>query len=151
MKNLHRLLIAVDNTPTSMNAVDSVGQLFQNNSAIEITLAHIYPEPPPDYYKQGHCLAEYQSSKRLEAQKMFEQFKAKLSSYHLPETSIKTICEMASGKTISQAILDVQSTGEFGMIVVGRRGVSKAEEFLFGSISNSLVRGSSGCAVLVIG
>ncbi len=151
MKNLNRLLVAVDNKPASMNAVDSVGQLFSSNSEVEIALVHIYPEPPPDYYRQGHCLAEYQSNKNAEADSMFASCIERLTACRFPKSSIKTICEMAVGKTISQALLDIQKTGEFGMIVVGRRCVSKAEEFLFGSVSNSLVRGSSGCAVLVIG
>ncbi len=47
---------------------------------------------------------------------------------------------MAEGKTISETLLEAQRMGNFGTVVTGKRGVSKAEEFLFGSISNALAR-----------
>jgi nucleotide-binding universal stress UspA family protein len=34
--------------------------------------------------------------------------------------------------------------------VVGRRGVSKRQEFLFGSVSSKVVRDAKNCAVWVI-
>jgi len=57
----------------------------------------------------------------------------------------------AVGYTISQAILDTQTEGKYGTIIVGKRGVSKAEEFLFGSISSALVHNSKNCTVWVVG
>ena len=65
--------------------------------------------------------------------------------------SISRAAHLAVGKTISQMVLDVQREGDFGTVVVGKRGVSKAEEFLFGSISNALIHNGRDIAVWVIG
>lgn len=54
-------------------------------------------------------------------------------------------------KSISAAILDMQVREHYGTIVVGKRGIPKAEEFLFGSISNALVHTGKDIAVWVIG
>jgi len=35
-------------------------------------------------------------------------------------------------------------------IVIGRRGISKKEEFIFGSTSNKIIHEAKKCAVLVI-
>ncbi len=57
---------------------------------------------------------------------------------------------MADHATISQTILETQTVGKYGTIIVAKRGVSKAEEFLFGSISSSLIHKSKDCAVWVV-
>jgi len=58
---------------------------------------------------------------------------------------------MAEGKTISQAIIDEQKSGGFGTVILGKRGLSKAEEFLFGSISSALLHKTRDCAVIAVG
>lgn len=58
---------------------------------------------------------------------------------------------MAEGKTISQVVLEVQAEGSFGTVVTGKRGVSKAEKFLFGSISNALARHSKDFTSWIVG
>jgi Universal stress protein family. len=40
--------------------------------------------------------------------------------------------------------------GGFGTVVIGRRGVSKAEEFLFGSVSTKVMHLAKDCAVWVV-
>jgi nucleotide-binding universal stress UspA family protein len=52
--------------------------------------------------------------------------------------------------SISDLILHEQQEGGYGTLVVGRRGVSKKEEFLFGSVSSRVVRDAKHCAVWVI-
>jgi nucleotide-binding universal stress UspA family protein len=43
------------------------------------------------------------------------------------------------------------AAGGYGTIVVGRRGISKAEQFLFGSVSNKIVQNAKDCTVWVVG
>jgi nucleotide-binding universal stress UspA family protein len=51
---------------------------------------------------------------------------------------------------IAKAILDIQKAEGFGTVVVGRRGVSKTEEFLFGSVSTRVVHHAHNCTVWVV-
>ncbi|MBU1156714.1 MAG: universal stress protein, partial [Proteobacteria bacterium] len=70
---------------------------------------------------------------------------ARIAAYN-----VSTRLEEAGGRTIAETIMAAQLQGGFGTIVVGRRGVSKAEEFLFGSVSSSIVHQATDCAVWVI-
>jgi nucleotide-binding universal stress UspA family protein len=41
-------------------------------------------------------------------------------------------------------------TAGYGTIVVGRQGLSRKEEFLFGSVSSKIVSHARNCAVWVV-
>ncbi len=57
-------------------------------------------------------------------------------------------CSM--GGNLSMKILDVVHEDGFGTVVLGRRGVSKAEAFLFGSVSNKIIHYVKNCTVWVV-
>ena len=146
-----KFLIAVDNNEISMRAVDYVGRIVGNTEGLAICLLHVYPEPPPYYFQQGHTLAEYVREKEAAAEKIFTQAKEKLAEFAIPEERITTICRQSAAEPPSRTILKMQAEGGFDTVVVGKRGVSKAEEFLFGSISNAVVREGKGFTVWVVG
>jgi nucleotide-binding universal stress UspA family protein len=54
------------------------------------------------------------------------------------------------GTAIAQEILAVLKEERFGTVVVGRHGVSKAEEFLFGSVSNKIIHHAKDYTVWVV-
>jgi len=54
------------------------------------------------------------------------------------------------GQSIALEILDYARAGDYGTVAVGRRGVSKAEEFLFGSVSSKIVHNAKNCTVWVV-
>lgn len=151
MNNWQKILVAVDATPTSEKAVKYIGDIAGKLKDVNVCLLHIYPEPPPGYYASGKSLPEYQKAKESEAAVVFANALAILQKYGIKESAISRECRMADHATISQTIINVQEDGQYGTIVVGKRGVSKAEEFLFGSISNALVHHSKDVAVWVIG
>jgi len=74
-----------------------------------------------------------------------------LAGFGINRNDMTRDIRMAEHATISESIMAVQEEGKFGTIVVGKRGVSKAEEFLFGSISNALVHHTRDCTVWVVG
>jgi nucleotide-binding universal stress UspA family protein len=52
--------------------------------------------------------------------------------------------------SVADCIIDVQQRLRCCTIVMGRRGISKKEEFLFGSTSNKIMHSGKNCAVWVI-
>jgi len=60
----------------------------------------------------------------------------------------KPQCSM--GTSVAMDVLRIQKEGDFGAVVIGRRGVSKQEEFLFGSVSMKIVHHARECAVWVV-
>ena len=151
MKSWDKILIGVDKTKTAMHAVRYVGTIIRSLKPPKITLLYVYPEPPPNFYQKGGLLPDYEKEKKAVAEDVFSESRAILSECKIDPDNIDTITQMASGETISQTILDVQQEGDYGTVVVGKRGVSRAEEFLFGSISNALVHSSGDFTVWVVG
>jgi nucleotide-binding universal stress UspA family protein len=151
MARSEKILVAVDEGETSLRALRYVGRMTASMTNVSICLLHIYPEPPPDFYINGGVLEVYQEEKREKAEKIFAQGERVLLEAGIQHGMIHRVIHLASGKTISQMILDIQFEGGFGTVVVGKRGVSKAEEFLFGSISNALARNSCRFTTWIVG
>jgi nucleotide-binding universal stress UspA family protein len=147
----NRILVAVDETETSRRALRYLGEISGCSEGLEICLLHVYPEPPPTYLREGHTAAEYQQEREGRAQALFAAATELLVGYRIPAAAIRTDTRMATTRTpISGVILEARAEGGYGTVVVGKRGVSKAEEFLFGSISNAVVRNSNGFTVWVV-
>jgi len=151
MNDWRNVLIAVDDTATSENALKYTAAIIGKLEATRICLLHIYPEPPPGYYSSGKSLDDYRQEKEKRAVVFISRAKDILLQAGIDEQSIISMYHMADHATISQAILAIQTEGKYGTIIVGKRGVSKAEEFLFGSISSALVHHSKDCTVWVVG
>ncbi len=151
MTDWQRIIIAIDGSERSLHAVDYVASLANRLPELSLCLLHIYPEPPPGYYKTGSTLDQYQQEQQEKAGHLFLQALQIFERYGMSHDQIVSRCEMATGQTISGAILELQTKEGYGTIVVGKRGISKAEEFLFGSISNALIHNAKGIAVWVIG
>jgi nucleotide-binding universal stress UspA family protein len=146
-----RIIIALDDNSRSLNAVEYVGNIAGHLDDLHLCLLHIYPEPPPDYYQSGAILVDYKSNQEQRANTLFDSARDILVQHGVELQRITTRCQMADHQSISDAILRLQTEGDYGTIVVGKRGISKAEEFLFGSISNALIHNGHDIAVWVIG
>lgn len=151
MKDWKRIILAIDDSSRSFNAVEYVGCMVGHLDDIHLCLLHIYPEPPPNYYLSGASLGDYIKTQEELAKHLFDRAKEILQKHNIPATAITSRCLMAEHKSISAAILDMQVHEHYGTIVVGKRGIPKAEEFLFGSISNALIHTGKDIAVWVIG
>ncbi|OGQ97297.1 MAG: hypothetical protein A2521_16145 [Deltaproteobacteria bacterium RIFOXYD12_FULL_57_12] len=150
MTNWKKMLVAADGGETSRRALRFVGEIVGGNEALHICLLYVFPEPPPQFLQEGGILDQYRQEKELAADRVFTEAIAILTQMQFPAERITTACRMTAGETISQAILRERAEGDYGIVVVGKRGVSKAEEFLFGSISNTVVRQCNGFAAWVV-
>ncbi len=146
-----KLLIAVDETETSMHALRYVAQVAGGMEEMSICLLHIYPEPPPDYYLKGGTLSAYKENQNAKAERVFSQAMIILTEAGISKERISTDNRFTEDKTISEELLAVRSEGDFGTVVVGKRGVSRTEEFLFGSISNALAQHSVNFTTWIVG
>jgi nucleotide-binding universal stress UspA family protein len=52
--------------------------------------------------------------------------------------------------TIADGIIDQFHKGDYDMVVIGRKTMSKAEEFVLGDVCAKLIRALEGTAVLVV-
>jgi nucleotide-binding universal stress UspA family protein len=151
MENWNKILIAIDGSETSERAVRYVGKVAPTIDNVQICLLHVYPGPPPDYYTKGGRLDAYRRKRDKVAKMMLKEAAHILEEMGVDPGDVKSRFCMAEDKTISSVVLEIQAEGDFGTVVAGKRGVSKAEEFLFGSISNALARHSKNFTSWIVG
>jgi len=96
-------------------------------------------------------LSAYKEEQDAKAERVFDKAMALLTEAGVSQEQVSTDNRFAEGKTISEELLAVRSEGDFGTVVVGKRGVSRTEEFLFGSISNALAQHSVNFTTWIVG
>lgn len=167
--NNSKFLIAFDSSDASFRAVDYAGQmlppLFAALPQAGARLALLFVErlPDRDFFAteqawQAECAKRVREHKAAlsDARKRLE--KAGVPSALIDEQYLAscaspfeeaTVC--STGESVVEDILRIQYEGNFGTVIVGKRGVSKTEAFLFGSVSNRIIQETVGCTVWVVG
>ncbi|TVM19477.1 universal stress protein [Oceanidesulfovibrio indonesiensis] len=158
------VMIAVDGSDNSMRAVEYTAAILGSHDGFMVRLVHIERLPDRDIFADE---AAWKASCEEYAENM-RSFLAdshkKLVDSGLPEDAVtelyvpscnrptpaKDAIRCSQGASISQEILRTVEDGGYGTIVLGRRGLSKAEEFLFGSVSSKIVHHVRGCTVWVV-
>ena len=88
-----------------------------------------------------------QVEKGVEA--FFEEAISRLKNAGLNSDRIST--KIATGMASrAKAIVEEAKNGGYGTIVVGRKGLSRVEEFIMGRVSNKVVELAKGMAVWVV-
>ena len=67
----------------------------------------------------------------------------------IPEESIAIQIQKETAG-VAHDILDVIKAGGYDTVILGRRGLSRARQLLFGSVSNKVVQNTNDCTVWVV-
>ncbi|MBI5519486.1 MAG: universal stress protein [Desulfovibrio sp.] len=145
------ILISVDASDNARRAVDYAAELLGRAPGVRVTLLYIERAPGRDRFDTEEA---WLNQCKLEHDRVFDflaDARARLVAAGMPEEAVSERTVLCSAEpSIAQTILDVQQEGGFGTLVVGRRGLTKSEEFLFGSVSTKLVHNAKNCAVWVV-
>jgi nucleotide-binding universal stress UspA family protein len=138
-----RALVCIDASSAAACVIDHVGRMLSDSPA-EITLFHAIRNPEPDWASEsdpsaGEAAAEQEARARKAMVPVFERAVASLEAAGISSEriSVKVISGMATrgGTLYAQAL-----HGDFGTIVVGRRGISNVETFPIGRVPMKLVQ-----------
>lgn len=138
-----RVLVCIDASSAAARVIDHVGRMLSESPA-EITLFHAIRNPEPDWVSEsdpsaGEAAAEQEMRARKALVPVFEKAVASLEAAGISSEriSVKVISGMATrgGTLYAQAL-----HGDFGTIVVGRRGVSNVKTFPIGRVPMKLVQ-----------
>jgi len=147
----NKILIAIDLSENSLKAVDYVAKMMACHSVVDITLLHVIKEPSPDVMPDEQQRRSHVEKTRAETLGLMEEAAKRLTAHDIPEKNIHLKIQVCSKPVaVAELILHERQTEGYGTIVVGRRGMSKKEEFLFGSVSNKIVREARDCTVWVV-
>ncbi len=146
-----KVLIAIDLSENSLKAVDYVGDMMVHHPSVLITLLNIIREPSADVMPDEIEREAYVRKMQGDTRRHMDEAARRLVTRGIGEKSIRIKIQVCSKLvSIADLILKEAKEGHHHTIVVGRRGVSKRQEFLFGSISKKVVGEANNCAVWVI-
>ncbi|MDQ7787977.1 MAG: universal stress protein [Thermodesulfovibrionales bacterium] len=144
------ILIAVDESENAARAVSYVRDLLSGLPGFRINLVTIIPEPSEDYFQSESERTEWMKEKKSSARSILEGFRRLLIDAGFKEGDIRVEVAIKTCPSIAECILAEQENLACGAVVIGRRGISKKEEFIFGSTSSKILHTAKDCAVWVI-
>lgn len=144
------ILIAVDGSENAKRAVIYVADFLRGIPGFHVTLLNIVSEPPEDYFSNNQEHKKWIEEHQEIAQQMLEDYRVILMQGGFKEEAIEAKVVMKSCFSIAECILSERTKHNSSAVVVGRRGISKKEEFLFGSTSNKILHEAKDCSVWVI-
>ncbi len=144
------LLISVDNSENAERAVSYVADFLGGVPGFRVTILNVVPEPPTDYFPTDQERNTWIEEQRSGAARMLDRFRLILVQSGFGKDKVETLLDMARCPSVADRIMEIQQRLQCCTIVVGRRGISKKEEFLFGSTSTRIIRSGKNCAVWVI-
>jgi len=141
------ILIAMNNSLSAKAAVDFVSDLAICPEEVDITLLHVFRKPSAGEELMGEKFMKEQPARYLNA---MEKAKDKLVEKGCNPNTVTIKLVEDPYPTVADGIIDQYNLGDYSMVVIGRKRMSKAEEFVRGDISIKLVRALKGAAVLVV-
>jgi hypothetical protein len=141
------MLIAMNDSLSARAAVDFIANLAICPEEMDITLLHVFRKPSAGEDLMGKKFMKEQPARYLKA---MERAKEKLVEKGCNPNTITIKLVEDPYPTVGEGIIDQFNKGDYSMVVIGRKRMSKAEEFIRGDVSIKLVRALKGAAVLVV-
>lgn len=141
------ILMAFNDSTSSRTALDFLTQISVCPEQSKITLVHIFRKPTGSEEMMGKKYMQKAPERIKEAmQKAHLQLEA--AGYPPENIAIRFVDKPYN--SVAEGIIDQFKAGDYNMVVIGRKRMSKSEEFVLGDPSIKLVRSLSGTAVLVV-
>ena len=145
-----KILVAIDGSRNSLAALDYINTLGRHCSDLQLVLFHVLPPVPPVYKEElfkdpiaQKYLLQWKEKHRTAIEQVLKKSKEKLLhwGWEDPQVQIK-----AQEKRVGLArdILFEAHNGLYDAVVLGRRGLTKVEEFFLGGVSSKVLPGRQG-------
>ncbi len=143
----NKIMIAVNDSMSSRAALDYFINLALCPDDLEVVLVHVFRKPSGGEELMGKKYMNQQPARHL---KILEEEREKLIQKGLFPENIEVKLVEEPYQTVSEGIIAQAREIKPSMVIVGRKRMSKAEEFVLGDASIKLVRALKGMAVLVV-
>jgi nucleotide-binding universal stress UspA family protein len=149
MRNNH-VVIAVDGSENSRRAVAYVGGLIGGLTGFTVTLLHVIHAPEEDFFSSPQERERWVKSGRKKVEAWINDYRNLLVAGGVDTGDVSIRAVERDGPSLARLILAEMTVLEAGTIVLGRQGLSRKEEFLFGSVSKQIVSHARNCTVWVV-
>jgi nucleotide-binding universal stress UspA family protein len=143
------ILIAVDDSDNSRRAVEYVADLVGGIPGFKVTVLHVIAEPEEDFFPTADERDAWMKREGERITGVLGAYREILLRSGFPEEAVKTRSTIKYCPSLAECILQ-ERPDDFGTLVVGRKGRTRTEEFLFGSVSSKIVDHAKEATVWVV-
>jgi nucleotide-binding universal stress UspA family protein len=149
--NAKHIMAAVDDSENARRAVRYVGAMAGNLTGGKVTIIHIIQVPPGDFFTSDEERAAWIGKQTDGAERILGAMREELRTAGFDEASIRSTIDAGEYPSVGATILRRAEEQGAGTLVIGRRGISRKEEFLFGSTSDAILHAQKqGVALWVV-
>lgn len=140
----------MDASQNSRRAVQYVAEILGGMKGFKATLLHVIREPEEDEFPVQGEKEKWYHTHRQQVDRMLEEYRAMLLNAGFAPNDVTIRSTLRYCPSMAECILAERDLLKHTTLVVGRKGLSHKEEFLFGSISGKIVRIARNCTVWVV-
>lgn len=151
-----KILIAADGSVHTSNSLNYLSHLFKDMNEVTFHLLTIFPcsALPPgkewmDEQELMNCLPPAAQKSLRSARSSLKKGVKKLEQNGISPDRITSETKLARG-SVADDILSIARQGLYDSLVIGRRGLSKIEELVIGSVSNAIVSKSHDVPLWIV-
>ena len=141
------ILISWNDSISSRAALDYLVELPICPETMKVTLLHVYRKESASEELMGKKFTEKDQKRLLE---LLQNAKGTLAECGFKPENIQIKMSTEPYPTIAEGIIAHFKEEKYDMVVIGRKRMSKAEEFVMGDVSIKLVRALENAAILVV-
>lgn len=138
-----KILIGIDGSPSSKEAVGFVAELYGGHG-YTVELLHVIRSSNMEFMPvemiEGH---------KQQIEKVFLELTQRLTAAGFEPANV-TARMVSKAESRADAIVAEAEKGDFGSIVVGRRGLSRVQEFFMGRVCNKVIHRGKDFSVWVV-
>lgn len=141
------ILMAFNESSSASSALAYLTRIITRPEDCSVTLLHVFRKPTGSEAMMGKKFMLNAPGRIREA---MEKARSQLieAGFHPDRVTLNLVEKPYP--TVAEGIIDQFTRGDYDMVVIGRKRMSKAEEFVLGDTSIRLVRALEGTAVMVV-
>ncbi len=143
----YSILVPLSDSPTSHSVLHYITHMPISAEDTDITLLNVYKEPAASQDLMGKSFVEKQKSRMS---RFLDGVKDNLAEAGFDPDKIHIVLLKDHYPTVTDGIVAEFNRGNYDMVIIGRKHMSKAEEFVMGDISIKLVRMLENTAILIV-
>lgn len=141
------MLVPLNDTSTSRRVIDFLLNMSLCGDT-KLTLIHIFRKPSSGEELMGK---KYMAEMPARLEKILTDAKDRfVSEKGFDPENISVELVDKGHASVTEGIIDYFKNGDFDMVVIGRKHMSKSEEFVLGDISARLIRNLPKASILVV-
>ena len=144
------ILIAVDESENAQRAVDYVAQMLGGLEGFLICIMHIINEPEEDFFPDDSEKMKWLNEYKEKIDILLKGYRKILINAGFHENNVKVRSVLRYCPSMGDCIMVERDKIQYDTIVLGRHGLSRNEEFLFGSVSSKIINHAQSFTVWVV-